>query len=104
MLRALCLPKHGRKGVDQQREHARARELPGGDGNASQGSSREGDDPLGVVGEPAVRQPEHGLRGVPEGDDVLRRAGEEEAQGSQGFVEAGAGRVESLFYTWTWGG
>lgn len=44
-----------------------------------------------------MRQPEHGLRGVPEGDDVLRRAGEEEAQGCQGAVEPGAGRVESLF-------
>lgn len=104
MLRALCQPKHSRKGVNQKREDARARELPGGDGNASQGRSRKRDDPLGVVGEPAVRQPEHGLRGVPEWDDVLRRAGEEEAQGCQGVVELGAGRVESLFYTQTEGG
>lgn len=99
MLRALGEREEGRKDIHQQRDDACARELPGGDANASQGSSWERDDPLGVVGKPAVRQPEHGLRGVPEGDDVLRRAGEEEAQGCQGAVEPGAGRVESLFYT-----
>lgn len=99
MLRALGELEDGRKDVNQQREGARACELPGGDAHASQGSSREREDPLDIVGKPAVRQPEHGLRGVPEGNDVLRRAGEEEAQGCQGLVESGAGRVESVFYT-----
>lgn len=46
-----------------------------------------------------MRQPEHGLGGVPEGDNVLRRAGKEEAQGCECAVELGAGGIESLFYT-----
>lgn len=46
-----------------------------------------------------MRQPEHGLGGIPEGNNVLRRASKKEAQGCEGAVEPGAGGIESLFYT-----
>lgn len=46
-----------------------------------------------------MRQPEHGLGGIPEGNNVLRRASKKEAQGREGAVEPGAGGFESLFYT-----
>lgn len=44
-----------------------------------------------------MRQPEHGLGGVPEGDNVLRCARQEEAQGREGAVELGACGIETFF-------
>ena len=63
--------------VEQQGNHPGARQLPRGHTHAAQRRSREGHDPLRVVGEPAIWEPEHRLLCVPEGHQVLWRFREE---------------------------
>lgn len=74
--------------VANKHNERRAGQLPRGDADAAHGASREGYDPFRVVGEPAVRQPEHGLLGVPEGQGVLWCSGDEESDGAEVLVEA----------------
>lgn len=73
--------------LGEERDHARTRQLPGGDANAANWGLGEREDPFGVVREPAVRQPEHGLLGEPKGEAVLRDFGEGPSEAREVGVE-----------------
>ena len=90
-------PQDAHHRVYYERQHARARPLPHGDADAAQRRPREGHEPLDVVGEPSVRQPEHGLLAVPHWQGPLYAARRDEAGRRQVAVEFRAGGVDSGF-------
>lgn len=85
-----------RNQVADERQQAGARKLPRGDADASEGRARERDDPFGVVWEPAMREPEHGLRGIPERNDELRSLCQDQSKGAEDVVELGSGALQAL--------
>ena len=88
---------HGHGRLHDEREHSGARPLPHHDADAAEGRAGERGEPLDVEGEPAERQPEHGLARVPEGEEPLQAPGRDQARRRQVSVELGLGGVEVGF-------